>query len=151
MGDLFWYFAYGWTLDKNLMKKSVGRWVEERRAELPGFSLKFNCYSASWRGGVANLVEDESGIVYGVIYRLDEEQLKKLDRLVGVPEIFARRRVKVRAEELGEVDAVTYVAVSPRRGLVQPSRQYLSAMIRGLKQHGFGENVIRLVEEAAKP
>ena len=65
-----WYFAYGWSLEKSLMKKCIGKWLDARRAELKGFKLVFDAYSASWRGGVANLEEDESSKVYGVAYKI---------------------------------------------------------------------------------
>jgi len=71
-----WYFAYGWSLNKSLMRRCIGQWLDARRAELRGFKLVFNAYSKSWRGGVANLVEDESSRVHGVAYRITGEQLK---------------------------------------------------------------------------
>lgn len=149
-GERFWYFAYGWALDRGLMKRSVGPWEEVRRALLKGFSLVFNAYSPSWRGGVANLEEDESGTVYGVVYRLSEEQFKKLDRLVGVPSSFARRRVEVEVEGIGRTSAITYVSTNPRGRWVKPSEQYLSALLRGLKQHGYGDDIIERVRRMAK-
>lgn len=148
MGEL-WYFAYGWSLDKGLMKRCVGGWVEARKAELKGFRLVFDSYSASWKGGVANLREEEGSKVYGVLYRLSEEQLRALEKFEGVPSSSARLNVEVEAEGLGKVRAFTHVAAKPRGRWVKPSKEYLSAMLRGLKQHGFGGEVVRRVQEAA--
>jgi len=151
VGRVVWYFAYGWTLDKNLLKRSVGEWGDARRAELNGFRLVFDSYSASWRGGVANLRGAEGGKVYGVVYEITQEQLKTLDRLEGVPSSSARRRVEVNVEGLGRLKAFTHVAVNPRGRWIKPSREYLSAMLRGLRQHGFGEEVLRETRRLASP
>ena len=148
VGDV-WYFAYGWSLDKGLMKRCVGGWAEARRAELQGFRLVFDSYSSSWKGGVANLREEEGSRVCGVVYRLSEEQLKALDRFEGVPSTSARMSVEVSAEGVGRVKAFAHVAAKPRGRWVKPSREYLSAMFRGLRQHGFGEEVVREVRSIA--
>lgn len=145
-----WYFAYGWSLNKALMKKCVGEWVEARRAILKGFKLVFNVYSPSWRGGVANLEEDEESKTYGVAYRIASEQLEMLDRFEGVPQRSARRSVLVEVEGIGEVKAITHVAVNPKKGEVHPSREYVSAMYRGMKQHGLDEEALKALQRAAR-
>jgi len=148
--DEVWYFAYGWSLNRSLMKKCIGGWIEARRAELRGFKLVFNAYSKSWRGGVANLVEDEASKVYGVAYKITSEQLKKLDRFEGLPSRAARMSVEISVENVGRVKAITHIAVNPRRGWIVPSRDYVSAMLRGLKQHGFSDDVLHEVKRAAR-
>ena len=142
-----WYFAYGWSLNKSLMKKCIGEWVEARRAILKGFKLVFNVYSPSWRGGVANLRENEESKTYGVAYRITSEQLERLDRLEGVPQRSARRSVLIEVEGVGEVKAITHVAANPREGRVHPSREYVSAMYRGMKQHGLGEEALKTLQK----
>jgi len=145
-----WYFAYGWSLEKSLLKKCIGDWIEARRAELRGYRLTFDTYSASWRGGVANIEEDDSSRVYGVAYKITSEQLEKLDRFEGVPERAARIRVEVEVEGVGRVKAVTHVAVNPRSRHVIPSREYLSAMMKGARQHQLGEEALRIIRRAAE-
>ena len=56
----------------------------------------------------------------------------------------------IRDRDIGRVKAITHIAVNPRRGWIVPSRDYLSAMLKGLKQHGFGDDVLREVKRAAK-
>ncbi len=144
-----WYFSYGWSLDKSLMKKCVGEWIDARRAVLKGFELVFNAYSPSWRGGVANLRESEGGEVRGVAYRITSEQLERLDRLEGVPGRAARLSVSIEVEGAGAARAITHVATNPKEGRVYPSREYLSAMCRGVKQHGLGEEALKIIRRAA--
>jgi len=144
-----WYFAYGWSLEKSLMKKCIGEWLDARKAELKGFKIVFDAYSASWRGGVANLEEDEASKVYGVAYKITSEQLQKLDRFEGVPRRAARIGVEIYVEGIGEVRAMTHIAANPRRSLVFPSKQYLSAMLKGAKQHGLGEEALKVIRKAS--
>ncbi|MEM2910198.1 MAG: gamma-glutamylcyclotransferase family protein [Nitrososphaerota archaeon] len=145
---VIWYFAYGANLDKELMKKRVGEWKDCKRSILEGYRLNFGVFSRRWRGGAADIREESGSKVYGVIYLLDEEQLKKLDECEGVPNTYLRRKVVVRTEG-GEVEAVTYVATNPRR-FVKPSAEYLAIMQKGLKQHGYGDEVLREVKRIAE-
>ena len=143
-----WYFAYGANLNKELMRKRVGEWKDCKRGVLEGYRLSFGVFSKSWRGGVANIVEESNSKVYGAVYLLDEEQLKVLDRYEGVPNIYLRRKVIVKTDD-GEVEAVTYVAANPRQ-FVKPSAEYLAMMQKGLKQHGYGDEVLKEVKRIAE-
>ncbi|MEM4189341.1 MAG: gamma-glutamylcyclotransferase family protein [Candidatus Caldarchaeum sp.] len=143
-----WYFAYGSNLDQEGMRRRVGRWYDLKPALLKGYRLVFDVYSSSWRGGVANVREDEASAVYGAAYLLDEEQLEKLDRYEGVPHLYHRRKVVVEVE--GQpVEAFIYVGTNPRSSLL-PSAEYLSLMIKGLKKMGYGEEVVKAVRVAAE-
>ncbi|MEM4352345.1 MAG: gamma-glutamylcyclotransferase family protein, partial [Candidatus Caldarchaeum sp.] len=113
-----------------------------------GFKLVFDIYSSSWRGGVADVVEDESGIVYGAAYLLDEEQLEKLDRYEGVPHLYHRRKVVIEVEG-AQVEAFIYVGSSPRPS-VKPSAEYVALMVKGLKRIGHGDEALKAVREAAE-
>lgn len=141
-----WYFAYGWSMDKSLMRKCIGDWLDARRAVLKGFEIAFNAYSPAWRGGIANLREKEGARVIGVAYMITPDQLVKLDAFEGVPSRASRRMISIEVEGIGEVRAVTHVASSPRNGFIQPSKEYLSAMYRGVKQHGIPDEIIRALQ-----
>ncbi|MEM4007040.1 MAG: gamma-glutamylcyclotransferase family protein [Nitrososphaerota archaeon] len=145
--DNVWFFAYGWAMDKSLLKKVVGDCGEPMKALLRGYRLSFDTYSPSWRGGVASIVEDPESIVYGAVYKLSIEQMSKLDNAVGVPSQFARRKVLVDVERIGVVEAVTYVSTSSRGRFVKPSEQYVSVLIKGLRQLGYGEEIIEKVKK----
>ncbi len=136
-------------MNKSLMKRCIKNWTNSRRAELRGFRLVFDAYSTSWKGGVANLEEDESSKVYGVAYKISPEQLKELDKFEGVPQRAMRRSIEVDVEGVGRVKAVTHVAINPRRGPVYPSKQYLGAMLKGAKQHNLGEEALKMIRKAA--
>jgi cation transport regulator ChaC len=144
-----WFFAYGWALDKSLLKKVIGECGEPRRAILRGYRLVFDVFSPSWRGGVANIVEDVDSVVYGAVYKIDLNQLERLDEAVGVPHIFSRRKVVVEVEGIGKVESVTYISTSGRGRWVKPSEQYLSAFLRGLKQLKYEDDVTQKIKKIA--
>lgn len=143
-----WYFAYGSNLDQEGMRRRVGQWYELKPALLKGFRLVFDVYSGSWRGGVANVKEAETSVVYGAAYLLEEEQLEKLDKYEGVPHLYHRRKVYVEIEGK-PVEAFVYVGSKPRTSVI-PSTEYLSLMIKGLKKLGYGEEVLKAVRLAAE-
>lgn len=142
-----WYFAYGWSMDKSLMKKCIGEWLDVRRAVLKGFEVAFNAYSPAWKGGIANLREKEGAKVLGVAYMITPDQLAKLDLFEGVPLRASRRMILIEVECVGEVRAVTHVAATPRNRFIQPSKEYLSAMYRGVKQHGIPDDIIKVFQK----
>ncbi|HIQ29634.1 MAG TPA: gamma-glutamylcyclotransferase [Candidatus Caldiarchaeum subterraneum] len=143
-----WYFAYGVNLDKEVMRRRVGEWIEAKRAILRNYELRFNTYSPTWRGGTASIVEKEGAVVYGVAYLISEEQMKALDKHVGVPNRYSRIKVKVETEDGDELPAMTHVSNNPKYH-IHPSQQYLASLLRGLKQHGYQEEVIKTVKKVA--
>lgn len=144
-----WFFAYGWALDKTLLKKVIGECGEPKRAILPGYRLVFDVFSPSWKGGVANIVEDVDSVVYGGVYKISMSQLARLDEVVGVPNIFSRRKVVVEVEDLGSTNSITYVSAASRGRWIKPSEQYLRALLHGLKQLKYSDEVINKVKKIA--
>lgn len=148
MSEEVWYFAYGSNLDKKNFEKRVGGFKEVRKAILKDFIIAFNSFHPGWGGGVADIVESEGGRVYGAVYKIDKEGLLRLDRAVGVPEFYRRMVVEVETDA-GKVEAYTYTTVK-KRGFVMPTSSYLAFILRGLKQHGWDEEVIEEVRRIAR-
>ena len=141
------YFAYGVLMSPEQMRRVVKEWINTSHGILRGYRLVFDSYSQAWKGGVAGLREDPEGEVYGVVYTLDEEWLAVLDRYEGVPH--TRLRIKINVNVDSEVtSAFTHVSSNPRKH-VAPSRSYLSALLKALRQVGYGEDIVRKVEHAA--
>ena len=130
-----WYFAYGSNMDSDRLKKRISRnQVEARKGWLEGYTLTFDKL-ANDGSGYANIRPAESETVYGVLYKLTEEELRKLDRCEGVPDHYVRRSIRVETEQ-GSVQAECYVASEKkiRKGL-RPRRDYLDHLIRGAQEH----------------
>ncbi len=129
----FWYFAYASNMSSAQMKQRAGDWAEEKLARLEGYELNFDKIS---RGGTGtgNMVRAEGKTVWGVLYRLTEQQLRALDRFESVPEHYRRIEVNVLDEQGNRLPAQVYVARKVRKGL-KPDRVYLQRILQGAEEH----------------
>ena len=128
MGEVV-YFAYGSNMNINRLKERVGDVELVGVARLRDHELKFNKLSVSgW--GCANVEPAEGKEVWGLLYKVKEEQLKELDRYEGAPLHYRRVKLKVLTQEGKEVEAVTYVACEEykREGL-RPADWYLNHLL----------------------
>ena len=139
-----WYFAYDANLDKKNIVKRIGDYKEARRAMLKDYKITFNSFHPGWGGGVADIVEEKGDTVYGVVYRISCEQVKKLDKFMGVPDFYKKIKVKVETDR-GEIEAFTYTTAKKRK-FVAPTSSYVSHILKGLKQHGWNTNIVESVK-----
>jgi gamma-glutamylcyclotransferase len=138
------YFAYASNMDPQTFRRRCSGARPLGRARLPGYQLAFNRYSRQRRGGSADVVEDASSTVWGVLYEVDEACIASMDRVEGVPTAYRRQRVKI-LDSAGEPqEATTYVA-SPT-GDFLPSRSYLEVILRGARAYGLPPEYIAHLE-----
>ena len=99
-------------MDRNQMEKRFGKCQESRRAVLKDHVLDFDKFSGGrWNGGLADVVKEKGSVVYGAIYMVTEEQLKKLDEWEA-----GYRRSKVTVECDGRaIGAVAYTVIKPEK------------------------------------
>lgn len=136
--DFVWYFAYGSNLSLSQMFARVGEWSASRKATLKGWKLVFNVNSKKWGKGAANIIrtEDPNDVVYGATYLIRKEKLCVLSTYEGV------MPKDVTVESNGkDVLAKTYVFRKDKTPS-EPPKAYLQAIIEGLRQHGYDENII---------
>jgi AIG2-like family len=130
-----YYFAYGSNLnwEQMLRRCPSARFVDV--AKLPNHRLGFTRFSSSRGCGVADIVEAESGSVWGVLYEIiDPADVERLDRYEGVPKAYIRSSIAVflRKTPDGAVDAATYFACKePDPPL--PNAQYKALIVDGAK------------------
>ena len=142
MPDL--YFAYASNMDPQTFRRRCSGARPLGRALLPGYRLAFDRYSRQRRGGSADVVEDASSTVWGVLYEVDDACLDSMDRVEGVPTAYRRGRVKI-LDSAGEPqEATTYVA-NPT-GDFLPSRSYLEVILRGARAYGLPAEYIAHLE-----
>jgi len=142
MPDL--YFAYASNMDPQTFRRRCPKARPLGRARLPGYRLAFTRYSRQRRGGSADVVEDVSSTVWGVLYEVDEECIASMDRVEGVPTAYRRERVTVFDDDGEPQEAMTYVA--NRTGEFLPSRSYLEVILRGARAYGLPAEYVRMLE-----
>lgn len=134
-----WNFAYGSNMDPVRLKQRCtdkGVPILERIAgHLSGWRLVFNKRRRDHPGqGVANVIEDRSGLVEGTLNRMPPAGLDLLDVDEGVGTgQYQRRNVQVVRVDSGvAVSAVMYVALPAVVATdLRPPRWYLEHLLAG--------------------
>lgn len=124
------YFAYGSNMNPQRMRERKIHYTSRIQASLPGYSLKFNkVASRNPFEGYTNIVPEAKGVVEGVLYEIQEADLKKLDKYEGYPDNYDRQKVKVLTATSQE-EAIAYIACPDkiREGL-KPTREYLAHLL----------------------
>jgi gamma-glutamylcyclotransferase len=133
--ELVYYFAYGSNLSKKQMKERCPDSKPVAIVTLHHYKLVFAGWSRQWRGGVASIKPFRGEKVLGAIYEISEEDLRRLDKYEGAPDIYARAKVTV-TNDFGEpIEAITYVKAG-RLEETQLSREYLSIIQQGYRDWG---------------
>jgi cation transport regulator ChaC len=149
LSNKVWYFAYGSNLNVDEMNSRVGEWHLSKRALARNFRLVFNVKSTRWQGNAANLQPSErfEDVVYGVVYLLNEEQLRSLAKKEGVDPV----TIGVELEDGNEIPhAKTFIWKATGQGTA-PSEHYRRSMEEGLLEHGYKKAVVdRILGVAAK-
>lgn len=85
------------------------------------------------QNGKANIVPDGSGIVWGVLFELSEEEFQRLARFEGG---YSRLTIEVACvEPAARFRAETFMAKPDESGLL-PTSQYLRVILDGAREHG---------------
>jgi gamma-glutamylcyclotransferase len=133
--ELVYYFAYGLNLSKKQMKERCPDSKPVAIVTLHHYKLVFAGWSRKWRGGVASIKPFRGEKVLGAIYEISEEDLRRLDKYEGAPDLYDRVKVTV-TNDFGElIEAITYVKAG-RLEETQPSREYLSIIQQGYRDWG---------------
>lgn len=137
------YFAYGSNLSKAQMTDRVGSWQTDFRASAPNYHLTFDSR------GKANILQRIGHRVYGAVYVLSQDQIRKLDEKEGVRQgIYKRFTLRI-TTDWGETLGVAYVRTedTPSR---PPEKDYIELILSGLTEHGYSESVVSEVCASAK-
>ena len=122
------YFAYGSNMNVARMKQRLGWEVPRQAATLKDFQLVFDqagFNDPSW--SPANIRSEQGGLVEGIVYEVEEKDLKILD---GYEKYYQRLEVKVMAAQQEKLDAVTYLS-KKSRGEKPPTQEYLNFLLEG--------------------
>ena len=115
------------------MKERGVNFLKREHAILKGWRLEFNkTASHNPKEGYANIVPDMEEVVEGVLYEIQDSDLKKLDRHEGYPEHYYKIKVKVELDNGQEVEAITYIAQADKvKSGLKPTKEYLKHLLKG--------------------
>ncbi len=140
------YFAFGSNLDAAQMARRCPGARVVGHARLEAHRLGFAGWSPTRKGAVATVLPDAGASVMGVLYRLEAEDLGRLDAAEGHPWFYERRRVRVRAADGRYRAAWTYV-LDAEPGL--PAAAYLTLIARAYARLGFALRPLYAALEAS--
>ena len=129
-----WYFAYGANMSRAVLAR---RGVTPLASE-PGL-LRDHRHRFSHEGllpiepAFANLEPCEGAEAHGVLHRLSDEAMSRLDRIEGAE--YLHVDVSVEGARTGTVLARAYLNPHPVQGKI-PSRRYLACLCAGAREHG---------------
>lgn len=140
-----YYFAYGSNLDTVQMKSRIGDWITSERGCAEGYKRVYNVWSGkNWKGWAANLkkTNNSSDKVYGVVYLVTE---KHLELLTNKYEHIPPTSISVRLESGLERENVIAYIWPKEESSHEPPEPYKNAILRGLKQHGYTQDIIEKI------
>jgi hypothetical protein len=144
-----YFFAYGDRMNAQQMHLDLPDAEAVGPALLEGFRLVFNVTSRSWGGGAANAQAHPGGRLWGVLWRLSDEEMATLDSFRGDEQAHMVLEVEVEVDgPEGRVPARTFSVDSPDR-FVEPTERY-AAMLRSAAQaQGLPDEAIQAIDLAA--
>jgi gamma-glutamylcyclotransferase len=138
------YFAYGRNMSAAAMRAACPDHRLLGRAELRDHRLAFRRRSARTGTGVADVVPTPGQSVWGALYEVDEQGLEALDRKEGRGWAYERRSVSVLLDGTPR-DAFAYFVITPDAPHVEPSAEYLGALLEGARECGLPAAYIELL------
>jgi len=141
------YFAYGSNLSLRQMRARCPSAITEGRAGLTDHRLDFVQPHDGWGGGVAGIVSATGERVPGVVYRLSEDDLERLDGFEPVDSARYQRIEVAVQTEIGDARLCwTYVGRVFPEAPYTPSSRYLETLIEGAREHGLEPSYIADLE-----
>jgi len=135
-------FAYGSNLDEAQMRQRCPDSVVLGRAALPNHALVFGGYSARWDSPVASLGRLEGAEVAGLLYRVTDADLARLDACEGVP--FAYGRVtKVVVDEHGRKRRAQVYLLAGEVAIGEPGKRYYGVIRSAYARLGFDDRMLQ--------
>jgi cation transport regulator ChaC len=142
----FDYFAYASNMAPDVITRLCPRHGYLGVAVLADHRLAFTRRSVRTQTGVADVVRAAGEMVWGVLYRIDDDELAAIDRKEGYDWAYTRVTLPVRLQGGPERAAVTYTVRAREPGPVPPSRRYLDQVIAAARERGLPGPYIRQIE-----
>lgn len=142
-----YYFAYGSNLSESEMQRTdLGPVCDDYeiigKATLSGYRLAFTRNSKSRKGGVADIVQDPSGVVEGLVYHIGSRCLDFLDVKEGLGSAYNQLQVTVTLPQGKTLNCLTYSVITKSTQHIPPHTSYLNLIIQGAKDHGLSERYL---------
>lgn len=134
------YFAYGSNLDAGQIKFRCPSSKPKFKIRLDGYRLEFNKYSSLWSGGVADVVEDSDSYVWGMVYDLSLDDLRKLD---DYEDGYFKEKINIIYKKKN-MEVYIYKVIN-KQTYFKPSEKYINLIIESAKRYRFPKDYIKFL------
>ena len=139
-----YYFAYGSNMDERQMKDRCPDSIVVGREVLKDYKLSFTIFSPKRKCGCADIVQDQGDEVWGVLYAVTEEDLKKLDECEGHPVHYKRCTVSV-VSDVGMIQAAAYEVAKKSANEFLTSKNYKEKIALAAEKFNFPQKYVAQV------
>ena len=155
---MYLYFAYGSVLSR----RHLGEWAGEHGVDvrlfargapavLKGYKLVFDVDSRFWGGKVGDIVEDNDGVVHGVVFEIPPMAKDAVLRKEGVATgLFQEIAVTVEVEGKQLAAKAFQARPEKRTDQGQASGRYVGYLVEGARERGLPDAWIAELEKHAK-
>ncbi|NIQ00359.1 MAG: gamma-glutamylcyclotransferase [Nitrospinaceae bacterium] len=141
MSDVVNFFAYNELMNEDHFREQGLEFRARSSVTLSAYRLVFNKIPRDNGGleglGLANIepTPSNAGMMYGVLYEIDDSYLPRLDELFGYPKEYVRKVVEITRHDFNLAKAITYIARPEKteKGL-KPSKSMLK-IFKGAKKN----------------
>jgi len=130
-----YYFAYGSNMNQDRMIERKMEFASLYKGILKDWKLVFNKKAYNKEGiGYANIVPSISSNVEGIIYKIEDEAIKYLDKAESYPKHYLKKDLFVELENGESLQCVAYIGnpLQIKEGL-KPEKEYLGHLLKGQK------------------
>jgi gamma-glutamylcyclotransferase (GGCT)/AIG2-like uncharacterized protein YtfP len=136
------YFAYGSNMAGPVMDAVCAEHRFLGPARLPGYRFAFMRRSVRTGTGVADIVPDPHGHVWGALYELEQDQLGPLDSKETLGSAYEHLDVVVLTDDGASHDAMAYAVIAKEPVEICPSLAYVQGLIQGARERSLPEGYV---------
>ena len=133
------YFAYGSNIEKGRIRKRCPSARVISRGELKDYKLIFNMIGNTAEGkggGIANIEKSQGDSVYGVLYRIDKNEMEELNSL-EVSMNYEVENLEIIVSESVRAPSTVYICKSALSETHVPTKAYKEFILNGMEMHKF--------------
>tara|TARA_B100000941_G_C28470996_1_gene536409 strand:+ start:1040 stop:1426 length:387 start_codon:yes stop_codon:yes gene_type:complete len=123
-----YYFAYGTNLNCRIFQKKFKNAIKIRKHTLKNFRLVFQT-----KYKVPDIHFSKRDNVKGIIYKIDKEIEKKLDKYEDYPSLYIKKYFYLRNKK------IMYYSIRVKTPLTKPHKYYLKVILEGYKINNFNK------------
>jgi gamma-glutamylcyclotransferase (GGCT)/AIG2-like uncharacterized protein YtfP len=136
------YFAYGSNMAGPVMAAACAEHRFLGPARLPGYRFAFMRRSVRTGTGVADILPDPEGSVWGALYELERERMGTLDAKETLGSAYEHLDVVVLTDDGTAHGAMAYSVIAKEPVEVRPSLAYVQGLIQGGRERSLPQDYL---------